>query len=230
MGLLGEIDWVKVGVGAGIGAVVAYLLRDRFAAQPLEGEAIEYVGPTPAGQLTISPDTPFGQAVVLAARADLGVTEEGGNNRGPRVEQMQANTGNHPGDNWCASAASTWVFEAADALRRPRPIHGSGGVLNLVSQMQDQSNPAVGWIDAAQLRANPSLVRPGMLVMWRRGALGSGLGHVGLVQAGVDASGNFVTIEGNSGSAGDRVAENRRPLSADSLIGMGFFRDPAGIA
>jgi len=235
--LLDDIDWTTVGIGAAVGAVVAYVLWGRSGEDSgtVDGEVLPYEdtgahdpGRPPPPPPVIPPDAPFSQAVVQWARRDIGVTEEGGDNRGPRVEEMQRNTGNRPGDAWCASAVSTWIFEAAKAMGRKRPIRGSAGVKELVQQMQDASNPLVGWIDVADLRANPSLVQPGMLVMWTKSTYGSPMGHVGLVQSTADASGNFKTIEGNAGANSDRVVEANHPLSSQKLYGMGFFREPSG--
>lgn len=229
---LDDIDWATVGIGAGLGAIAAYVLFAREQSTgTVDGEVLPYYeGDVPVGPPSFAPDTKFSDAVVQWARRDIGVTEQGGDNRGPRVEQMQANTGNSPGDAWCASAVSTWIFEAAKALGRKRPIRGSAGVKELVQQMQDPANPLVGWLDVSDLRANPSLVQPGMLVMWTKSTYGSPMGHVGLVQSGADGSGTFKTIEGNAGANSDRVVEALHPLSSLKLYGMGFFREPGGVA
>jgi hypothetical protein len=222
-----RIDWRMVGMSAAGGALLAYwLFRPSDSRGTVDGKVVPGAPSLPV----ITPDMPFSQAIVQMARKDIGVTEQGGDNRGPRVEQMQATTGNRPGDAWCASAATTWVFEAADALKRKRPFRGSAGVKELVQQMQDGSNPWVGWVDAQDLRANPSLVQPGMLVMWSRSTYDSALGHVGVVQSAVNDKGSFLTIEGNAGAASDRVVTAVHPLSSGKLVGMGYFRDAAAVA
>ena len=227
--LWADLDWPKIGFGATLGAMAGYWWSTRSTGT-VDGRALPYNPSAPRPPVVISPDTSFADAVVQMARQDVGVTEQGGDNRGPRVEEMQRNTGNAPGDAWCASAVSTWMFEAARALGRQRPIRGSAGVKELVQQMQDAKNGAVGWIDVADLRANPALVQPGMFVMWTKSTYGSSLGHVGLVQTPATSGGTFTTIEGNAGAASDRVVEAVHPLSSEKLYGMGYFRDTTAIA
>jgi hypothetical protein len=212
---LDKISWPDVARWAALGAAGGLLWRwARTPSIPSEED--------------LSIDATFGDAVVRAAQADLGVTEEGGDNRGVRIGQMQANTGNRAGDAWCASAASTWAFDAAVRQGVPRPIAGSGGVLPLVQQFQDRRNPRVGWLDVSVLRREPGLLRPGMLVMWTRSTYNSRLGHVGVVER-ILPSGSFVTLEGNSGALSDRVSREVHRLDSPKLAGAGFFREPEAL-
>lgn len=169
-------------------------------------------------------DAAFGDMIASEAIKDIGITEQGGDNRGARVEQMQRVTGNAPGDAWCASAVTTWIEQASRAFGVQRPIRGSAGVKELVQQMQDPRNPHVGWLGVEQLRYKPSLIRPGMLVMWNRSTYNSRLGHVGVVTQLLPST-DFVTVEGNSGAMSDRVSREVHRLDSPRLVGMGYFRN-----
>ena len=138
---------------------------------------------------------------------------------------MLHNVGLPPNNQWCAAAVSTWIKEAAGLLGRPMPVPGSGLAQGVMRQLQDPANKLkTGWIDVAQLKADPSLVQPGMIVVWSRGPVNSGLGHIGVV-TGLTDKNTFATIEGNSGTLGDRVQRNARHLDDPALLGMGFFRE-----
>lgn len=167
----------------------------------------------------------FAGAVLLRARADLGVLETSANS-GARVDAMLRNVGVNFPANWCAAAVATWVKEAAQSFGVASPIAGSASVLVTVSQFQDAKNTRVGWLDAAELRANPSLIVPGLVVAWSRGVPGSGLGHIGIVESGA-SGGTFGHIDGNAGAGADRVAQGRAELASGALLGMGFFHDAA---
>lgn len=67
-----------------------------------------------------------------AAAASVPVMEDPpGSNRGPAVEYYQRRVGIHPGDPWCAAAATTWVADAARDLgvKHELPLTGSSSAL-----------------------------------------------------------------------------------------------------
>lgn len=125
------------------------------------------------------------------------------------------------GDNWCAAAVASWLRRAAKRTGHPSPIAGSGGAKETMRQLQR----AVLWIDRADLR--PEDVRPGMISVWDRSdpkrPETSWWGHIGVVAGPVDASGVYLSVEGNSGNGGE-VAEMRRRLDDPRLLGMGRFQ------
>jgi hypothetical protein len=163
------------------------------------------------------------------ARGDIGVVETTPNG-GPRVDEMLKNVGLGTGYNWCAAAVSTWIFEAASILGMAKPIQGSGLAKAVMAQLQDTKNSRVGWIDAVALRQAPTSVKPGMIAVWNRGAPGSGLGHIAVVERGLDQAGTFGTIDGNSGTGSDRVQRNTRQINDPALLGMGYIAEPVSIA
>ena len=171
----------------------------------------------------------FAGALLGRAMADLGTKESAHNNTGPRVDEMLRNTGITPPANWCAAAVATWIKEASAALGIPKPIPGSAGVLETMRQLRDPGNPRAGWLDVAQLRANPGLIQPGMLVIWSRGDAGQNMGHIGVVES-FTGPDTINTIEGNSGPESDSVSRGKRPLSEPRLLGMGFFREAPAVA
>jgi CHAP domain-containing protein len=164
--------------------------------------------------LLARPRPRFASELVRAATADLGVREEGADD-GPRVRAYLAAVGVDAPADWCAAAVSAWLRAAAGAALVPVPVAGSAGAKRLGEQVRGA--PGATWWDGAQLRAEPSRLQRGDVVVWDRGGW---RGHVGVV---VEAprGGLFRTIEGNSGPMGDRVARMRRSLADVRLVGAG---------
>lgn len=135
------------------------------------------------------------QLAVEIARAELGVHEEGGNNRGPRVEEYLRAVGLEPGNAWCA-AFVFYVFREASkraGLVNPCPRVGAAIRLwKLTEPICRDSTPTVGAIYVLDH--------------------GGGLGHAGIVTAlddttPIELSGNTFATRG--GRAGNCVAEHR---------------------
>lgn len=151
----------------------------------------------------------FAQALVMAARADVGIHEEGGANRGPHVDAYLQSVGLSPGAEWCGAAVTTWLREASALTGLDLPVNGSAAAKAFVAQFQ----AAGKWIPR---RALAGKVQPGMILVWDRGGW---KGHVGVVES-VSADGVH-TIEANSGPACDAVVRNVRQLSDPMLLGGG---------
>ena len=151
--------------------------------------------------------------VVLIAAGEVGVREEGGRNRGPRVDQYILALGLYPagGYPWCACFV-WWCFAQA------------------VEKLGIAHNPCVRTASALNMFrgappfwkfTDPSRVRPGNVVVWDHGA---GKGHTGIVE-GIDlATSVALTIEGNTNAAGHRegdgVYRKSRPLGDPQLTGF----------
>lgn len=167
--------------------------------------------------------TKFEAAVLASAKRDLGVRETS-ENSGPRVDEMLRAVGVQPPDQWCSAAVSAWIRGASRATARTAPLVGSANPNDLIKQFQAAQDGSVGWIDAAQIRENPNLLRPGMIVFWRAYVGRPAAGHVGVFERNIDATA-FGSIEGNSGINSDSVARGKRFYASDKLLGAGWFAD-----
>lgn len=81
------------------------------------------------------------------AIADIGVREQGGNNRGAAVERYLANVGLAPGNPWCEAALWTWFDTAAAQLGLRNPVPKTGSTLHLWDRAEPycrDSMPSVG--------------------------------------------------------------------------------------
>lgn len=170
-------------------------LKDFFAAR------VAYAGQSPT------------ELLLLAARACLGVKEEGGDNCGPVVELFQSVVSKPCGQSWCLDFLQACIayVEAATGLESALP--GTQLVVDLWNQSK------------AYHAVSPP--RPGDLILWRFGQ--SIHGHTGLI-VGQDSL-RYHTIEGNtSDSVGiDREGDGVYPKSrakggSASFVEMGFLR------
>lgn len=156
----------------------------------------------------------FGRELVKQAALDLGITET---TDPERVGQILSTYGLPSSSDWCAAAVGTWVRQAAGALGVAPPIAGSPGAKATMAQFQ-----ALGqWLTPAQIASDPTLVSPGMVPVWQRGAPGSWTGHIGVVSSAAGTS--FTSIEGNAGPVGGAVVESLHDVGSAALLGMGFF-------
>lgn len=166
-------------------------------------------------------------AILVAARADLlaGIREDWGHNDGSLIRKYAEPFGTPPSSNWCALAIADWIRRGAALLGVDAPIAGSPGAKATMDQIM-AANGCL-WFDADALRANPALVKPGMVSVWDRSDKTrpetAWWGHVGVVSWVALYGSAFKCIEGNSGVAGDRVAEMARSLSDVRLLGMGWL-------
>lgn len=151
------------------------------------------------------------------AYAGKGVTEIGGNNRGPEIEHFLRSVGANAGDPWCAAFVSCCLQEAAMSLR---PDHAgdfawarrwvSSNFVKLSASVEEMARDAQmrGIWKGADWQA-----KPGSLVCYRfvKGH------HIGFVKG--THGGNLWTVEGNTVSDtgnqrdGDGVYTRKRPLT-----------------
>ena len=161
---------------------------------------LQYAGAAAApGAVPAAGGTGAGQALLSAARAELGVAEQPpGSNDSPRIAQFrQATAGSGVGP-WCAYFVS-WAARQAGT-----PLGDSGQGFGLVDDVW-------AWAERAG-KAVPAGSRPapGDLIVWDE--------HIGVVSA-VDPDGTVHTVEGNSS---DRVSE--RAYGADGGGAVGYVR------
>lgn len=139
-----------------------------------------------------------GIAYVDTALRYIGIPEQGGNNRGFWVEQMQKTVKISKGSNWCA-AFVRWVLDKSGTYFPVR----SGVAKKYI--MDDA-------IDALEVFAGYVKVPPGALTIW--GIKGDWRGHIGINYNWSGISG--YVIEGNTSGGnsndGDRVAMKHRKI------------------
>lgn len=149
--------------------------------------------------------------MIAIARAEVGVMEEGGNNRGTRIRHYQAATSLPPGPwPWCA-AFTSWVLCKALQDERTRRYLGLVDEAAAQSWRCKQANvfesnwagrKIPGWNEWALMRrlvvlGEEATCKPGDFVTFD-------FSHIGLVVQGGRPGVLLETIEGNTGAAGLR--------------------------
>lgn len=137
------------------------------------------------------------QALVAAARDEIGTTEVNGSNCGPRVDQYKAATTLDPkqGWPWCAAFVCFCVHKAmvvagiseTKTFKRPRTA-GAWDFENW-SRAQDESTQTK--------KPHRGDIEPGDIVIFT-------FSHIGVAISAPDKNGNVATIEGNTDGAGSR--------------------------
>ena len=139
------------------------------------------------------------EALLRVAAAEVGVSEVGFANCGPRVDQYKAATWmDNPkqGFPWCAAFVCWCVREAmklANVKETPtfkRPQTAGAWDFENWSLKQDDSTST-----ARPVRAN--MIRPGDIVIFK-------FSHIGIATSTTSLRGEIKTIEGNTNSAGSR--------------------------
>ena len=178
-------------------------LDEKLAKDPAAQEAIKNKQPT---------------AIMLAAaKACVGIREQGGNNKGPLVSLMQDTVGGPDPWAWCMSFVQTCVAYAELKSGRKSPLAASEhcmSVWNANKLQRETSNPSAGSI-----------------VIWQKGDTQSG--HTAFF-VGLE-NGEMSTVEGNTESGigasgkverdGGGVYECRRSIKGTpSMRVLGFIK------
>jgi len=206
-------------------SVPGYSLRDvliRFQrANGLEADGV--YGPLTQAAL-FNAAMPNGSLVAVALRvasAMVGIREvPEGSNKGPQIDLLLKSVGLNPGYAWCAAFAY-WCFrEASRQLVVKNPCPKNAGVLNMWD-LAGYKESGLTRITAAQAKANPALVKPGMLGLLD---LGKRQGHIFFVEN-VAPTGRLGTIEGNTNEGLSREGVgvfrlNRRTIQS---VNLGFI-------
>lgn len=144
------------------------------------------------------------QAALEIARSYVGVTETGGNNRGPEVEAWLRRVGLAPGLPWCMAFAWCCVDDAFKRLALSNPIRPTGSVVRMWLRLPESCK-----------LAEPV---PGCWA-FHQDADNQAIGHVGFIDE-LTRDGGAMTIEGNTNAEGSRTGggvwrhtPSRRPLS-----------------
>lgn len=159
----------------------------------LSEHRLQGVGPMnrPIECLYLSSEQELRNKLIQIATAELGVSEEGGDNQGQRVGEYLGYVGLGMGYEWCAAFAS-WCYGQAGFVA---PRSAWSPALFPKARRYAAPNIRKGRFRSADLFA-----------IYSRGL--RRIHHVGLVKA-VDGA-MVISIEGNSH---DRVESRRRPLS-----------------
>lgn len=159
--------------------------------------------------------------LLAVAASQVGIAEvPPGSNSGPQVRLILRSVGLDAGYPWCASFIY-WLFrESCRQLGRKNPCPKNAGVLNMWSLAGFEETPYTR-ITAAEARANPLLVKPGMQFFLK---FSSSTGHTGLVED-CNAAGHYTSYEGNSSVNGEREGtlvahQTKRTVSDKSLLGF----------
>ena len=147
-------------------------------------------------------------AIVEHARADLGLGQTTGNNRGPELERY----GVGQGQAWCAAAAWSWISWAHASLGIQWAVPSTMGAKRLY---RDTVRHGAA-VELGRLRIAD-------LLCWDRGEEGDWRGHVAIVSE-VHGPGEVTAVHGNSGP---RVRERRHRL-ADERRFIGAARATVG--
>lgn len=131
--------------------------------------------------------------IIAIAEKEIGVSEVGTSNCGPRVDEYKAATNLPPHESWpwCAAFVDWCVREAMEGgtYTFKRPTTAGAWDLERWSREQDEST---------QTKRDPgSDIKPGDIVIYR-------FSHVGIAYSSPNADGYFRAVEGNTNDAGSR--------------------------
>jgi len=158
----------------------------------------------------------------LAALAMPVIEDPPHSNRGPWIDDAMKQVGLDAAKarlNWCAGCWTKCAREAATATGHTLSIAGGAGA----KAIKDQFIAAKQWIPARDL---PGRIEPGMTLVWDRSDGTPGhewWGHIGCVESVRAGGAEVITIEGNSGAMGDRIARITRRLDDPRLLGAGWL-------
>ena len=124
--------------------------------------------------------------IIFNARADIGVREVGGANRGPRINQMLRAVGFEPGAAWCAAAVSAWWRQAG--INSPNSASCLGWKKWAQENKAWTKNPVTG---GAIVYKGVVCDKNGENCVLRES-------HIGIVESYNPDTGEIVTIEGNT--------------------------------
>lgn len=142
-------------------------------------------------------------AFIAIARAEIGVQEEGGNNRGTRVQQYQDAASWLPGTGWAWCAAFVgWCFDRlAERYSLPFATPEGAGAFWYEDWARQQKLPVL---------AGGAKILRGDLIIYA-------FSHIGIAVSDQASNGTFLCVEGNTNGAGSRegdgVYEKRRNKS-----------------
>ncbi len=149
---------------------------------------------------TAPPTSSLRQRILEIARGEVGVREEGGSNRGPRVREYQdASDLGGTGWPWCVAFVQWVMREAGNQLE-----HRGASVQNLKSWAEDTDR----WIP----KSDHASVQPGDMIIYSN--RGKRPDHIALVER--VEGGRVYTIGGNESNS---VRESDRSVDSGKILG-----------
>lgn len=150
--------------------------------------------------MTASESLPLVALGFALCEAERGVREEGGENRGPRIEEYLRAT-DPPisvAAPWCAAFVQFVSDRAAEALAVANPLDA----VRLEALVQSYAD----WSEGLGLFVERGAARPGDLVIYRFPRVPR-WNHIGILASRVDRDGSFSAVEGNTNDAGSREGD-----------------------
>lgn len=147
------------------------------------------------------------------------VSEQGGSNRGPRVDEYLQNTS--PPINIAAPWCAAFIQFCSDTVCRMLP--GAENPLDAV-KLEAYVQSYYDWASERGLLVAPEDTQPGDLALFSFG--GERFDHIGFVLGPLNPDGSFATIEGNTGDRSQRNGDGvfRKIRSTEAAYGVRFVR------
>lgn len=159
--------------------------------------------------------TMYEQALLEAAE-EVGVREEGGDNRGKRVQEYQKEGGTVPGQPWCAAFVNWCARDAAKKLKLESSLEKVPLQAYVQSYVDHFRKVEGGFLGHRHAKVGD------LFVLWYDKL--NRFGHIGFVKEIDRAKGEILTIEGNSNDQlsreGDAVVSKTRKITPN----MKFIR------
>lgn len=152
--------------------------------------------------------------LIYAAEACVGIKEEGGNNKGLYIVELQKTVDSKAGQEpYCMAAVQTWIAYVEKKLSVKSPIFSSEHCMTVFRSTSK----------VQRVKRTPA---PGAIIIWKNGSSDSG--HTGLV---LDFQGDkrqMETVEANTGSGnmrdGDGIYIKQRSKARDGkLVVQGYL-------
>jgi hypothetical protein len=153
--------------------------------------------------------------LIYAAEACVGIKEEGGNNRGLYVSEIQKTSdGRATQEAWCMEAVQAWISYVETKLNIVSPLFTSAHCLTTWRR-----TPAKQRVKISPL--------PGAIIIWQHGT--SQAGHTGILTEPNPARKTMETVEGNTGDGSFRDGDgiyirNRSMVKNGKMKVVGFLK------
>lgn len=166
------------------------------------------------GEILIAPETPQ-ECLLQAARACIGIKEDGGDNRGLMVEAFQVTIGGAVGESWCVSFIQALIAYVEDRMGVICDLYETEHVLTLWNKSKNKFKFTAG---------DPL---PGDIVCWQYG--GTDRGHAEIIEKAhykvIETIGGNTSPSGIVDRNGDGVYAKIRSKSGTSTMQMlGYIR------